>query len=157
LETHIRAGTPPTRRGAYNGVVPGLSPAVPASLNPTLVVKAVRAPVKNDSPGKKPQFGRKRGPDGKLLDAENAGTASTAQDDAERAERAAKLQSGRMNDKLVDAKTRASAVSRGAKVKNPSVKDNHEEVGRVDNAFSGEQIPGMSSAAPMDTVNDPVS
>lgn len=158
LAIHSQAGTPPTRRGSFNGAAPGLKPALTPELNPPLrLSKAVTAPVKTDPASGKQQFARKRGEDGKFVDAENSGSESTAQEDSEKQERAAKLQQHKMNDKLVDVKQRASEVSRGKTPKNPSVKDNHEKDGRIDKALGGAQVPGMPSAMPIDTVNDPVS
>jgi hypothetical protein len=155
LDIHYRDGTPPTRGGASWGAPSGLRPPIPSKLNPPLIIKAVLAPVKYGEEGK-PQFARKRGPDGKFVEAESTGSESTAQDDAQRNERESKLSEHRSHDKLVDTKLRAQAVSRGESVKNPSVKDNKEKDGKVDKAL-GSQVPGVSSAMPIDTVNDPVS
>lgn len=87
----LRAGTPPTRWGMFNGSMPATMPAPPPSPSLLLPVsKAVRDPALAGG-GIGDTVSRKRGPDGKFADSQGAGPQSTATEDLANHEREARL------------------------------------------------------------------
>lgn len=91
IESASRAGTPVTRRGMFNGVMPATTPGIPAELSPLLILKAVVNPADAGS-GSGDSVSRKRDPGtGKFADNQNAGPVSTAEDDAAAQQRTQRL------------------------------------------------------------------
>lgn len=87
----LRAGTPPTRWGMFNGAMPATQPAPPPSPSLLLPVsKAVRDPALAGG-GIGDTVSRKRGPDGKFAQAQSAGPQTTATEDLANHEREARL------------------------------------------------------------------
>lgn len=112
-----RFGTPPTRRGAYNGHSPGLSPSTPSEVTPSLYVnKAVLQPVKY-GPGGKKEFERKRDPSGRFAPSQQAGEQSTAEEDSTDEQRQVRLREARARDSIRQAKQQAARAARGQKTK----------------------------------------
>lgn len=106
IAAYSRHGTPPTRRGAFNGVMPVWSPAVPDHLNPALYLdKAIRRPVKYGPGGR--QFERKRDAQGQFTTQQDTGQESTAEEDQTDQQRIARLRHAKQKDALTATKERA--------------------------------------------------
>lgn len=93
-DVYNRFGSPPIRRGSVHGSLPDLIPALPPEMNPPLFLeKAVRQP--QDPTSSRPQFSRKRDSSGQFVESQQAGTESTAAEDAENLTRESKLRSAK--------------------------------------------------------------
>lgn len=95
-------GTPPTRRGAFNGVLPSLKPNIPADLNPPLVINKalIVAPKPGVPEGSRAQVARKRDDHGKFVESGSQGQETSADQDSDDAERRERLAAARMRDRL---------------------------------------------------------
>lgn len=109
-----RAGTPPTKRGAYNGAMPATLPSVPQHLNPQLYLgKAVINPAEAGG-GTRDATPRKRDPaTGKFSEAPAAGQQTTAEEDASDSARAAKLSQRRYGTKSITEKAFGDSPTSG--------------------------------------------
>lgn len=92
IERASREGTPITRRGMYNGVMPATQPGIPASMNPSLFIsKAVINPA-DAGTGSGDSVSRKRdNSTGKFTEKQDAGPQTTATDDLANQQRTARL------------------------------------------------------------------
>lgn len=92
IERASREGTPLTRRGMYNGVMPATLPGIPAALNPPLfIAKAVINPA-DAGTGSGDSAQRKRDTStGKFTEKQDAGPQTTATDDLAAQQRTARL------------------------------------------------------------------
>lgn len=86
-----RAGTPPTRWGAFNGAKAATQPGIPAEMNPPLILKAVRDPAEAGGVHIGDRTARKRDDHGKFAPTQQAGPQTTAEDDLARQTREARL------------------------------------------------------------------
>ena len=114
LQSHSQHGTPPTRRGAFNGQPPALEPSMPAELNPPLVIN--KAVLQSQGPaGSSSQFQRKRDASGKFMEQQEAGAESTAADDVTEEKRKAELRSAKQRQQQRNPYDAASAGKQGAR------------------------------------------
>lgn len=154
IESYYRAGTPPTRRGAFHGHKPLFSPPLDSTdVGPSLYIdKAVRMPVKY-GPGGKPQFQRKRDASGKFAPEQQVGAQSTAEEDSDKLEREARLRAARNKESLRQTKMRAQEAKKGmdgssTSVKLPGMNEAEASLSGSDDSYSN-QIGSTNSGLPV--------